>query len=133
MENQYLNEESFKALMDKILNGTDPEWELDLESLSIILPSFHAYVDEVVRGETKLLMNPKASGQEYRALVSDYDEKRHNCHEAAITNAKALNRLADRYGISPVFTGDAAQRHQVAAFCLELDQYLFVNRRMKLA
>lgn len=133
MENKYLNEEAFKELMDKIMKGTDPDCALDQEALDILLPSFHAYVDVVVRGETKLMLRPQATGAEYRALVSDYDGSRHSCHEVAISSAKALNKLAGDHGVSPVFTGDASQRHEVAAFCLELDQYLFVNRRMKLA
>ena len=62
-------------------------------------------------------------------MVSDYDAKRHNAHENAIVAASVLNRMARRYGTEPVFTGDAADRHQVADFCLEIAGWLFVNRR----
>ena len=85
-------------------------------------------------GETNLLLQAGTlDGQEYRDAVSQYDGDRHSAHERAISNVKLLNRLADREELSPVFTGDETQRHQVADFCLELDQYLFQNRRMKLS
>ncbi len=56
-----------------------------------------------------------------------------SAHEKAIGDAKLVNRLAAREGLPPIFTGDETQRHQIADFCLELDQYLFQNRRMKLS
>ena len=46
-----------------------------------------------------------------------------------IVAASVLNRLAERFGVRPVFTGDIADRHQVADFCLEVAGWLFVNRR----
>ena len=133
MEKNYLNEEAMKALVHQITAETSPECRDDRETLESLIPSFHAYVDAVVRGETDLLLNPQLTGKEYQDMVSRYDQKRHNCHETAMINARVLNRLAERYQIPPVFTGDSSQRHQVAVFCLELDQYLFVNRRMKLS
>ena len=133
MENRYLNEEAFGELVRRIMTGTDRESLDDREALVLILPSFHAYVDAVVRGETDLLLTSQAEGQAYRDKVSGYDGERHTCHENAIINAGVLNRLAERHGVPPVFTGDAGQRHQVASFCMELDGYLFANRRMKLA
>ena len=133
MENRYLNEEAFREFLDKVMKGTGPDSGFDLGIVDDFLKSFNAYVNEVVTNETKLLVNPRAEGKEYRDMVSKYDEARHNCHEAAIINTKALNRMAEEYGVSPVFTGDPTQRHQVADFCLEVDRYLFVNRRMKLA
>lgn len=133
MELQYLNESSLRELVRRITTGIDPESREDLETLENILPSFHAYVDAVVSGEIRLLLSAQAEGQAYRDLVGHYDQARHAAHETAIINVRVLNRLAGLYDLPPVFTGDDAQRHQVASFCLELDQYLFVNRRMKLS
>lgn len=133
MEDKYFNETAFTELIRRITTGIDPESVEDQEALESILPSFHAYVDAVVRGETALLLSGRPEGQAYRDLVTRYDEARHAAHETAITNVRVLNRLADLYELSPVFTGDINQRHQVAGFCLELDRYLFVNRRMKLS
>ena len=127
------NGNSLKELIHKMITGIDPESREDREVLASILPSFHAYVDAVVRGESELILNSQREGKEYQEMISGYDQTRHSCHETAIINVRVLNRLAERYDLQPVFVGDSEQRHQVAAFCLELDQYLFVNRRMKLS
>ena len=91
-------------------------------------------IDTVVTGETKLLLQGSSlDGQEYRDAITQYDGDRHSAHEKAIGDAKLVNRLAAREGLPPIFTGDETQRHQIADFCLELDQYFFQNRRMKLS
>ena len=98
------------------------------------MEAFHRYVDTVVTGETKLLLQcNNLDGQEYRDAIRSYDEDRHSAHDKAIGDAILVNRLATRNGLQPVFTGDETQRHQIAEFCLELDQYLFQNRRMILS
>ena len=97
------------------------------------MQAFHNYVNTVVDGEMKLLIQGSSlEGQEYRDAIISYDGDRHSAHEKAIGDAKLVNRLAAREGLPPIFTGDETQRHQIADFCLELDQYLFQNRRMKL-
>ena len=133
MEVQYLDEIALKALAHRITTSSDPDSRENKEDLENILCSFHAYVDAVVCGETDLLFFDPTDGQTYRDQVMKYDQNRHGCHETSIINVRVLNRLAARHGIPPVFTGDDTQRHQVAAFCLELDQYFFMNRRMKLS
>ena len=134
MAGSYLNEESLKNLIRQITTGIDPQCEGDLEALEDAVTSCHAYVETVVRGETRLLLYGQGvEGEHYRELVSQYDQSRHSCHEAAIISAKVLNRLAALYDLDPVYTGDPGQRHQVADFCLQLDQYFFRNRRMKLS
>ena len=96
--------------------------------------AFHNYVNTVVDGEMKLLIQGSSlERQEYRDAIISYDGDRHSAHEKAIGDAKLVNRLAVREGLPPIFTGDETQRHQVADFCLELDRYLFQNRRMKLS
>ena len=98
------------------------------------MESFHSYVHTVVKNETKfLLQSGNLEGQEYRDAIAQYDGNRHSAHERAISDVMLLNRLAAREGLPPIFTGDDTQRHQVADFCLELDQYFFQNRRIKLS
>lgn len=98
------------------------------------MESFHNYVSTVIKGETRLLLQGSdLDGQEYRDAITQYDGDRHSAHEKAISDVKLLNRLSSRNGLSLVFTGDDTQRHQLADFCLELDQYLFRNRRMRLS
>ena len=134
MENRCLNEESLQELLRRVITGTDPQSRDDRDILSDAFVSFHAYVDAVVQGEIRIQMEGHSlEGQAYRDMMTQYDQNRHNRHEAAIVNTRLLNRLATLYGLDPVFTGDDTQRHQIADFCLEMDQYFFRNRRMKLS
>ena len=83
------------------------------------------YVQTVCNGENLL----NTADETDRDMVGEYDAIRHNAHEDAITSAAVLNRLADRQGIAPLYTGDITDRHQVADFCLEMTAWLFQNRR----
>ena len=57
MAEHYLNETAFRDLIRRVTTGIDPESREDQEVLESILPSFHAYVDAVVTGETSLLLS----------------------------------------------------------------------------
>ena len=83
------------------------------------------YVQTVCNGGNLL----NTADETDRDMVGEYDAIRHNAHEDAITSAAVLNRLADRQGIAPLYTGDITDRHQVADFCLEMTAWLFQNRR----
>ena len=134
MDMQYLNENALKDLIRRLSNSNDPDNKEDIDIVKGAMESFHIYVDTVVKNETKFLLQAgNLEGQEYRDAVLQYDNDRHSAHEKAIGDAILVNRLAARKGLPPVFTGDDAQRHQVVDFCLELDQYLFRNRWMKLS
>ena len=134
MEKQFLNESALKDLIRRLSTSNDPDDRDDFDIVTKAMEAFHNYVDTVVKGETNLLLQgSNLDGQEYRDAITNYDGDRHSAHEKAIGDAKLLNRLAAREGLPPIFTGDETQRHQVADFCLELDQYFFQNRRMKLS
>ncbi len=134
MEKCFFNEDAFTELEKKTVSGAEPEAAEDQQILRDIMISLHTYVDTVTRGEIDVrLISHRTEGQEYRDLISDYDQKRHLAHEAAISDTKLLNRLAAVYHVPPVFTGDESQRHEVADFCLEFDRFIFVNRRKKLS
>ena len=134
MEKTYLNADAMKALVLRVTTGVEAQSSDDAEILQDAISSFRAYVDAVFQGEIQLLLHGHGTdGLQYREMVSQYDQNRHGCHETAIINVKLLNRMAAMYGLEPVFTGDDAQRHQVADFCLETVQYFFRNRRMKLS
>ena len=131
---QFLDENALKALIRRLSTSNDPYAREDLDTVEKAMLAFHNYVDTVVNGEMKLLIQGSSlEGQEYRDAITQYDGDRHSTHEKAIGDAKLINRLAAREGLPPIFTGDDTQRHQVADFCLELDQYFFQNRRMKLS
>ena len=134
MDMQFFDENALKALIRRFSTSSDPYAREDLDTVEKAMQAFHNYVNTVVDGEMKLLIQGSSlEGQEYRDAITQYDGDRHSAHEKAIGDAKLVNRLAAREGLPPFFTGDDAQRHQVADFCLELDQYFFQNRRMKLS
>ena len=134
MDKKYLNEAALKDLIRRLSTSNAPDDREDFDIVAKAMEAFHRYVDTVVTGETKLLLQgSNLDGQEYRDAITNYDGDRHSAHEKAIGDAKLINRLAAREGLPPIFTGDETQRHQIADFCLELDQYLFQNRRMKLS
>ena len=134
MDMQFFDENALKALIRRFSTSSDPYAREDLDTVEKAMQAFHNYVNTVVDGEMKLLIQGSSlEGQEYRDAITQYDGDRHSAHEKAIGDAKLVNRLAAREGLPPIFTGDDTQRHQVADFCLELDQYFFQNRRMKLS
>lgn len=118
----YFNTEAYKSLLMKTRVSEEKD---DPGVLADLTADCLTYVQIVCEGENALNTAKEAD----RSMVSDYDAKRHNAHENAIVAASVLNRMARRYGTEPVFTGDAADRHQVADFCLEIAGWLFVNRR----
>ena len=134
MDKKYLNEAALKDLIRRFSTSNDPYAQEDLDTVEKAMLAFHNYVNTVVDGEMKLLIQGSSlDGQEYRDAITQYDGDRHSAHEKAIGDAKLVNRLAAREGLPPIFTGDDTQRHQVADFCLELEEHLFRNRRMKLS
>ncbi len=134
MDKKYLNEAALKDLIRRFSTSNDPYAQEDLDTVEKAMLAFHNYVNTVVDGEIRLLIQGSSlEGQEYRDAIAQYDGNRHSAHKRAISDVKLLNRLAAREGLLPIFTGDETQRHHIADFCLELDRYLFQNRRMKLS
>lgn len=80
-------------------------------------------------GEQQIRLDAvRFEGEEYREMVSQYDRRRHDQHEDAIINCRLVNRLAEIYGVSPLFLGDDKERLQVADFCLDTVIMVFNNR-----
>ncbi len=117
----YFNDESYEGLLQKARTAGKEDLEIIRDATRDCL----IYVRTVCDGENRL----NTSAESVRNMISDYDAARHNAHENAITSAALLNRLAAQKGIAPVFTGDPADRHQAADFCLEMAAWLFRNRR----
>ena len=95
------------------------------------MTSFREYVNRVDAGEQQIRLAAVGfEGEEYRDMVSQYDRRRHDQHEEAIINVRLVNRLAQMYGVSPLFTGNDKERLQVADFCLDVVIQIFHNRMM---
>ncbi len=131
--------ENLKRLLDVLrtesaAGNNRQEAAEDLETVRDSLRDCIGYVLCVAGGENELNFLGVAT-EEYRDYVSRYDTERHVKHEKAIAGASMLNRFAELYlGNSVedtvIFTGDIRDRHQVAEFCLELVEKLFMDRRM---
>lgn len=121
----YFDYNAFQVLSNKATAEPD-----DLEIIQDAVESFTSYVKDVDIGEQQIkFAYATLDGDELRQRVTAVDARRRRCHEEAIINAKLLNRLAEIYEVSAVFTGDFNDRLQVADFCLELTVTIFENRR----
>lgn len=128
----YFDYNAYLGLVDKIKHSDSPDAADDLEALNDAMTSFREYVNKVDAGEQQIkLAAIRFEGDEYREMVSLYDRNRHNAHEDAIANVRLVNRLAELYGVSPLFTGNDTERLQVADFTLDVVIQLFQNRIMQ--
>ena len=128
----YFDYDAYLKLADKIKNSNSADSADDLEALNDAMTSFREYVNRVDIGEQQILLAAiRFEGQEYREMLSRYDRNRHNQHETAIANVRLVNRLAEIYEVSHLFTGDDQDRLAVADFCLDVVVKIFQNRIMK--
>ena len=127
----YFNYDAYVKLAQKIKSSKSADAADDLEALDDAMTSFREYVNKVDMGEQQIMLAAvRFEGQEYRDMVTKYDQTRHNQHESAIANVRMVNRLAKLYDSDPLFTGDDSERLQVADFCLDVVIRIFQNRMM---
>ena len=118
-------------LAENVKASTRPDAVEDLEALNDAMTSFRDYVNRVDAGEQQIrLAAVRFEGEEYRELITQYDRRRHDQHEMAIANVRLVNRLAEIYGVTPLFSGNDQERLEVADFCLDVVVKLFQNRMM---
>lgn len=130
-EMRFFDHDAYVKLAEKMKASSEPEAAEDLEALNDAMTSFREYVNRVDAGEQQIrLAAVRFEGEEYRDMVSQYDRRRHDQHEEAIINVRLVNRLAQLYGVSPLFAGNDQERLQVADFCLDVVVQIFQNRMM---
>ena len=118
-------------LAENVKASTRPDAVEDLEALNDAMTSFRDYVNRVDAGEQQIrLAAVRFEGEEDREMITQYDRRRHDQHEMAIANVRLVNRLAEIYGVTPLFTGNDQERLEVADFCLDVVVKLFQNRMM---
>ncbi len=82
----YFDYEAYLSLAGKIKASESEYASDDLEALNDAMTSFRDYVNKVNTGEQQILLAAvRFEGEEYREMVSRYDQNRHNQHETAIT------------------------------------------------
>ncbi len=127
----FFDYDAYVQLAGRIKASDSPDAQEDLEALDDALTSFRDYVNKVDAGEQQIrLAAVRFEGEEYREMITLYDRRRHDQHEEAIINVRLVNRLAQIYGVSPLFLGDDADRLQVADFCLDTVVQIFNNRML---
>ena len=128
----FFNHDAYVELAEKIKASTSPDAAEDLEALDDAMTSFREYVMKVDVGEQQIrLASVRFEGDEYREMLTRYDRTRHDAHEAAIANVRFVNRLAELYGVGPLFTGNDQNRLEVADFALDVVIQIFQNRIMQ--
>ena len=118
----FFNPEAYELLLERV---RATQMKDDLEIVRDTSNDCLKYAWTVCEGGNRL----NTADRPDQIMIGDYDSKRHNTHENAISSVAVMNRLAGQYSITAVFTGDLKDRHQVADFCLELFAWLFQNRR----
>ena len=120
---KFFNSSAFQLLSDKTKTTED------FEILEDVVKSCTNYVSDVDIGETQIRrFYATLEGEELREKVQAVDRRRRAHHEEAISNCKLINKLAEIYKVSPVFTGDSENRLQVADFCLDVTVAIFESR-----
>jgi hypothetical protein len=71
------------------------------------LESFREYHQCIFEMEIKkaVFSYENMSGEDYQEMISQLDNARTVKHNSVISNVNALNRLAEKYNIAPVYTG----------------------------
>lgn len=105
MTNQF-SAQSFHALMA----GAQDDGEL-LEFFAGCLDSFRAYQSAIVEMEGWMkLYRPETLGrQAYQERRNELDTARSHCHNAVLANVSALNRMAAKAGLEPVYDGTVSE------------------------
>ncbi|MCR4620862.1 MAG: DUF3232 domain-containing protein [Clostridiales bacterium] len=128
---RFFDYSAYIDLVERIKQSADSFAVDDLASLNNAMNNFRTYVNAVNDGEQQIRLTQfQFEGQEYRDAVETYDRLRHSAHEAAIADVLLVNRLSKLYGASPLFTGNASERLEVADFCLDVTIELFNNRKL---
>ena len=118
--------------INAIIRRTQLDTIRDKYVLNDAMTSFREYVMKVDMGEQQIrLASVKFEGDEYREMLTRYDRTRHDAHETAIANVRLVNRLAELYGVGPLFTGNDQNRLEVADFALDVVVQIFQNRIMQ--
>ena len=129
----YFAYENYLALITavaRMAKGGDSEAQEDVEFLQDHFRNFFAYVDGVCNSEVGIhLAGGSLEGAAKQNRITELDRMRSKHHDAAIASASAVNRIAEYYGVGPIYNGELAVRRQVAAFCMEVVSVLFENRR----
>lgn len=131
-ERMLFNYDAYKLLVDAINEKESGDPDLLLESHEMIEMGLKSCADYVERVDAMELAMPRlmatTSGAEYRDRVSSLDSARKIAHDAAIAQARIINRMCHMYGVTPVCLADLNDRIQVGDYCIDVTRTIFEKR-----
>lgn len=125
-----MNEQSMSALINACRN--DPEL---IDLLSEILKHFEDYHRAIIALESYAALHDYANTDrdQYREQFEGMDAARTRLHNVVLDDMRLLNKLADSFGLSPVYDGvisaDRPYRRQVANAALAYLEHMITERR----
>lgn len=120
--------EKFTALIVAVEKAGGEFMADDLDFVGKEMDKFVEYVRSVYSMETMIpIIMAKYEGQDVRDRIELLDKNRRTKHEAAIDAISKLDRLADERGVAHLYEGDAADRHAVADFCIQIVTEFFIT------
>lgn len=130
---KYLDYKRYLLVTEALTNiaASGDEFAIDdIKYVEAFMNSCYEYVRHVDEMETairiaKFHMEPEA----YRERIQELDGSRTLLHNGIIANLNTLGKILATYGLPTFFSGDIADRYQVADFCGEVSDTIFKNRQ----
>lgn len=102
----------------------------DVKSLEHFVNGCCSYVKQVDEMESALKLSRfYLDGEAYRDKIASLDRTRRAIHDGVIAELRMMERLLALYDLKPFFAGNVDDRYEVADFCGEVSNTLFVNRQ----
>lgn len=86
------------------------------------------YVRAVVVMETAASNIEGLDSADAKEIRESTDRARSMAHDAFISSVNAVNRICDKHGVPPIYTG-SAERREYGDFAMELVEDIFANRQ----
>ena len=121
------------ALGKLIQNNKDNKEMLDM--IFGALKGFEEYHNKIVEMELKLQLYSSGTldREDYQNMVMELDKRRTMSHDSVLTGINVLNRIAEKQGIEPIYSGTVSKerpyRREVANAVLDYIQTIIENRR----
>lgn len=124
--------EAYQGLIATINEKEPDDSAMLLESHEMVEMGLKSCVDYVECVDAMELAMPRlmatTSGAEYRDRVLSLDRARTIAHDAAIAQARIINRMCHMYDVAPICLADLSDRIQVGDYCVDVAQTIFKNR-----
>lgn len=106
--------------------------EVMLDTIGRAMKNFSEYVSAVNQMEfEKKIATESLDGENLRNCVQELDQRRTNCHEAAINSCNILNRICKMAGVEPfcpdIEEGDPNRRYIIGDFCAVVTNIFFLK------